>query len=152
MVMLKLRRRKPASYLLPDGLALRTIRSPFHVIPDEKEKRFRISSAAFAPTDDGAVSVDLEQLLREDNLPPTALYPMLNQAVALLAHALGFLMEQTLSTAHEPVRQNWYHGGITGNFSKGVKRTLSANCGYVIEIDQDAARQHWEAVRGPVPF
>jgi hypothetical protein len=110
-----------------------------------------VSSAAFGPTDDGAVSVDLEQLLLEDRLPPTCLFPSLLSGVGLVAHTIETLRQKDLSAHHEKIITNWYHGGIRGNFTDGKRRSLAKTCLSIIEIDDEKAREFWEKIHGPMP-
>lgn len=146
----KMRRQRPPSSLLPEGLSLRTIRSPFHVVLDSKTNNMRVSSAAFEPTDDGAVSIELGQLLETDTLSLTALYPSLTQSVALVAHKVGTLRGKSLTVHHEPMVENWYHGGIRGDFKQAVKRHLAKNCIFVVGLDAPQAKKFWEQSNGRV--
>jgi hypothetical protein len=145
-VMYRLRRKRAESSLRPEELVLRTICSPFHVTPDHGTKTFRVSSAAYTPTDDGAVSVDLAQLLREDGLSLDSLYPSMASAVGLVSHPVSAIRDEELAVQHDPVVENWYHGGLTGNFTKKKRRKLASSCNAVVAIDTEAARRHWEAV------
>jgi hypothetical protein len=87
MILMRLFRRSyPFSRLQPDLRFIRTLQSPYHVVMDEQTGRYRISSKAFSPSSvDGALSGDLEQVLDDDGLLPTAMYPAVGDAVG--AHA-----------------------------------------------------------------
>lgn len=149
--MYKCRKPRPESYLQPDCLALRTIRSHYHVTPDNRTQSFRITSAAYSWTDDGSVSVDLGQLITEDGLPLTALYPSMTQAVALVSHRIDALHVRGLSVQHEPVAEDWYHGGIYG-VTDALRRKLAKSASTVVPIDQAAARAFWEMKNGKLPW
>src|ERR1700693_5446569 len=70
MIFIRLLRQKlPTSQLQPDLRFIRTLQSPYHIVPDEKTGLYRISSKAFSPSSaDGKLSGDLEQILRTDGL------------------------------------------------------------------------------------
>jgi hypothetical protein len=141
MLMYLVRRRCPASQLLPDLLFIRTLRSPHHVVSDKKTGRYRISSKAFAPsTEDGALSGDLEQILKTDGLPATTMYPALSSAVGAAAITVGKIGEAGATVSHDPFLVNWYHGSVFG-ITDAVKRRLHKAATELIEIDQaEAAR------------
>jgi hypothetical protein len=128
------------SQLLPEYRVVRTIRSPDHVIYNDLTG-WRLTSAAFEPTDDGLVSVDLEQLLTEDGLPPLAMYPAVTKSVAAATQTVAAVRGHNLEVIHDPVCNNWYHGGISGKPTKSVRRKLAATAGFLVPINEEEAKR-----------
>jgi len=137
--MYRVRRRTPSNRLLPEFRLIRTIRSPYQVVQDQLTGQYVLSSAAFKPTSDGLVSVDLEQLLDQDGLDPLAMYPALDRHVAAAAHTAGHVTSLGLTVCHDPTKKNWYHGGIGGKFTGKISRDLASGADFLIEIDQAEA-------------
>lgn len=153
MVLMRLTRRKcPSSQLQPDLRFIRTLRSPHHVVPDEQTGRYRISSKAFGPsTIDGALSGDLEQILRGDGLPATAMYPAVSSAVGAASIAIGAIRDAGATVDHDPVWKNWYHGSVFG-INGGIKKKLHRAAAEIIEIDQAEAARFWNAAQTTQPM
>jgi len=132
--------RKPIDSLslLPEGRALRSIQAPQHV--EDEDGAYRVSSAAFRPGTDQTVSVDLEQLLTDDDLRSDTLYPSLARSVGLVAIGVDLLRAEGVAVDHFPVSTNWYHGSLTGEGLKnpGRRRRLAKACAVVVAIDHDA--------------
>jgi hypothetical protein len=115
---------------------IRTIQSPNHVVKDAATGLYRVSSKAFSPSsEDKKLSGDLEQLLLTDGLHATSLRPALSRAVGAFALTIGKLRDQGLSVAHDPVRENWYHGAVSG-ITKRHQKILSREAIELIAIDQ----------------
>lgn len=131
--------------LQPDFRFIRTLQSPWHLVRDEATGRYRISSKAFGPSkSDGTVSGDLEEILIEDGLDATTMYPAVRDPVG----AASLTVEQVLSVgaqvSHIPVSTNWYHGGIAGTKRGRVKERLREMAQEIIPIDQARAREFHE--------
>lgn len=142
-----LRRKCPPSQLQPDLRFIRTLQSPFHVVPDQQTGRYRISSKAFSASKlDGGLSGDLEQILQADGLQPTALYPAVRNAVGAAAIPIGKIQEAGGNVCHDPVWRNWYHGSVF-NITDAVKRKIFKSASEMIEIDQAEAAKFWEVAR-----
>jgi hypothetical protein len=94
------------------------------------------------------VSVDLEQLLAEDGLPLLFMYPAVHNNVGAAAHPISLLREKRLDVLHDPIKTNWYHGGICGNLTKSIKTTLAKSAEPLIQIDEAEAERFWNAVHG----
>lgn len=147
----RFRRRRMSSYLRPDGRVLRSIQAPHHVTSEDG--RLRISSAAFSTSsgDDGSCSVDLEQLLQEDNLTATTLYPSIPRSVGLVSLKVGRLREVAVTVEHEPVVHNWYHGGLGGaeirKKKSKLKKLLAQECEPVVEIDPNLVAHYHDLPR-----
>jgi hypothetical protein len=134
------RKKVSSSRLLPDDRALRSVQGPHQIQLENGE--WRVSSAAFLrSTADAAVSVDLEQLLRRDGLPPHALYPAVPNSVALAGLPVGVARNHGTEVEHHPIRSNWYHGGITGEAlaKPAVRKKLAKACHFVIPVDRGEA-------------
>jgi len=127
--------------LQPEFRVVRTIRSPDHVIKDDLTGEWRLSSGAYSPANDKLVSVDLEQLLAEDELPPLAMYPALNRSVAAATHSISELRGSNLDVVHDPTNKNWYHGGISGITNKKMQRKLAESAGFLVPIDPTEAQK-----------
>lgn len=105
----------------PDLRFIRTLQSPHHVVKDGQTGRYRISSKAFSPSSsDGKLSGDLEQLLQEDGLHATAMYPAVSGAVAAAAISVGRIRDAGATVEQDPVCRNWYHGAV-GDISSSKK-------------------------------
>lgn len=136
-----LRRTRQSSHLRPDGQFIRSLRSPYHVVKDDQTGLYRISSKAFGPSSsDGKVSGDLSQLLCDDGLSATAMYPAVKEPVGAAAVSIADVLAAGAVVEHDPVKQNWYHGAILGAKGK-VKNKLQQASSEIIAIDQaEAAR------------
>jgi hypothetical protein len=136
--------------LQPDLRFIRTLQSPHHVVKDGQTGRYRISSKAFSPSSsDGKLSGDLEQLLQEDGLHATAMYPAVSGAVAAAAISVGRIRDAGATVEQDPVCRNWYHGAV-GDISSSKKTKLYKAAAEIIAIDQnEAARLHaiWDTTR-----
>lgn len=142
LAMWKLRRRRPHSRWSPDCRALRAVQAPQQV--KNAGGQWVISSAAFsASKSDASCSVDIEPLLTDDGLDARALYPTLVRTVGLFAVLVRDIRANTLELHHEPVRSNWYHGGLRGAglSSHKTRKALARACQVVVPIDQEAASQ-----------
>lgn len=134
------RRKCPPSQLRPELRFIRTLQSPHHLVKDEQTGRYRISSKAFGPSSsDGKLSGDLEQILVQDGLSATAMYPAVLDAVGAAAISVGQIRAAKATVDHDPVRFNWYHGSVIGSKKRSVKKSLEAACVEIVEIDQAAA-------------
>lgn len=130
-----------SSSLLPDGRVLRAIQAPNHV--KNSEGVYVVSSAAFSPSSsDKCLSVDIEQIMKRDGLNPTDLYPSMPRSVGLYAVGVDKLGELKLGLEHQPLRSNWYHGGVL-HISHGLRKKLAKAASAVIEIDQTAAAEFY---------
>lgn len=143
-LMCLMRGKRHTSQLLPEFRVIRTVRSPDHVVLDETGK-WRLSSGAFRPTRDGLVSVDLEQLLVADGLSPILMYPAVDQAVAAACLTVGSIRLENLVVDHDPVPENWYHGSISGNFTKGIRRKLATAAEFLVPINEAEAQRLLDA-------
>ena len=151
MILMRVSRRKrPSSQLQPELRFIRTLQSPYHIVRDERTGSYRISSKAFSPSSaDGGLSGDLEELLIDDGLSATAMYPAVQGAVGAAAITIGRIRDVGARPEHEPVWQNWYHGSVFG-ITSGIKKKLHKAASEIIKIDQaEAARLHslWDAVQ-----
>lgn len=138
-----LRRKRHSSKLQPEYRVIRTIRSPDHVVKDSTGK-WRLSSGAYSPTDDGLVSIDLEQLLVEDELDALFMYPALDRNVAAASHSVLSLRELNLDVVHDPMPRNWYHGGISGISTKAIQRKLAKSAMFPVPIDEAEAQRLYD--------
>lgn len=128
--------------------ALRTLQLPNHVQFDPEIDDFVVSSAAFKMQSDGTISVDLEEILSQDNLPLVHCYPRVNKAVGLVAHTVGRLVADGHEVKHQPVVGNDYHGYAKGKLSKTKRVALANSCEIIVELDKTQARQwHEESER-----
>jgi hypothetical protein len=141
-----LRKKRLSSQLQPEYQVVRTIRSPDHVVKDAATGRWRISSGAYSPTDDGLVSIDLEQLLAQDNLNALFMYPALDRNVAATSHKVANLRALHLDAVHDPMPKNWYHGGISGISNKAIQRKLAKSALELSPIDQVEAQRLYDEV------
>jgi hypothetical protein len=141
-LMLLLRSKWPPSRLQPEFRFIRTLQSPHHVIFDERTGRYGISSQAFTPSSsDGALSGDLEQILLNDGLVATAMYPAVHDPVGAASLTIGQIREAQATVEHDPVNWNWYHGAVRGSKPRGVKKRLSNVAIEIIPIDQARAAE-----------
>ena len=140
-----------SSSLQPDGLFIRTLQAPDHVVPDELTGGYRISSQAFRPSGaDKTVSGDLEQLLTADGLTATVLYPAVVRSVGAASLPVSAVRDVGCEVEHLPVVANWYHGGITGigdDRRNKTKRTLARASSEIVPIDANEARRFDEEKR-----
>lgn len=148
-MMCRFRKRLRPSQLRPDGLLLRTLQAPHHV--QHEDGSWRVSSGAFSAARDGGCSIDLGQLLDEDGLPLTALYPSLPGSVGLASIDVATVRAQGGAAEHAPVATDWYHGNIRDGDQRVRKfgRKLAGACKIIVEIDPELARQYHEG-RGPM--
>jgi len=134
--------------LQPEFRFIRTLRSPHHIVPDDRGF-YRISSKAFSPSSsDKKLSGDLEQILAADGLPPDGMYPAVRDPVGAASITVGQMRTAGAGVEHDPVPLNWYHGSATGTGKDKVKRKLAEVAVEFIKIDQKlAARFHeeWDA-------
>jgi hypothetical protein len=108
--------------------------------------RWRISTGAYSPTDDGLVSIDLEQLLAEDDLDALFMYPAIDRNVAAASHTVAGLRALGLDAVHDPMLKNWYHGGISGISNKAMKRKLVESAVELSPIDQLEAQRLYDEI------
>lgn len=106
---------------------------------DEATQEWRVSSGAFSPSRDGYMSCDLEQLLTDEGRDVDALFPNMPRAVGLVAHEVSEYRNRQLSVDHQPLAENYYHGGVGGRWTKAIARYLSKNYRTIVEIDQEKA-------------
>lgn len=141
MILMKLLRRKyPSSLLLPDLRFIRTLTSPHHVVHDDGTGQYRISSKAFGPSSsDGSLSGDLEQILKNDGLEATAMYPAISNPVGAAAITVGDIVSAGARAEHDPVRTNFYHGSVSGTKRKPVREKLRSVAIEIIAINQAEA-------------
>jgi hypothetical protein len=135
--------------LRPDLRFVRTIQAPDQVVLNKSTGRYEISSAAFsASKSDASLSGDLEELLDGDGLDLIALFPAVNRAVAAFAFVVQDALDLGLTVNHEPMRVNWYHGGVRGNLkTRGIRQSLKERSREIVPIDQEAAaRYHAEKI------
>jgi hypothetical protein len=122
---------------------------------DEQTGPYRISSKAFSPSSvDGALSGDLEQVLDDDGLPPTAMYPAVGDAVGAAAISIKDVRSAGASVEHDPVWTNWYHGSVFGTRNRRVRNGLQKFAVEIIPIDQIEATKldsAWNAARANLP-
>jgi len=85
------------------------------------------------------MSVDLEQLLHEDGKPTDALFPNVPRAVALVGHTVEQYKAKACNAHHQPLDENYYHGGVDGKLEK-ARRWLSKNYVEIVPVDQDLAK------------
>lgn len=85
------------------------------------------------------MSVDLDQVLQIDKRPSDYLFPNLPRAVALISHRLEQYSENNLAVDHQPTPLNYYHGGVSGKFTRGVRRKLADTFEVIIPIDTEQA-------------
>jgi hypothetical protein len=139
-LMFWLRRKWPTSRLLPDFRFIRTLQSPWHLVPDGQTGRYKISNKAFGPGSDGTVSGDLEQILAHDGLAATAMYPAaVRHQVGAASLTVHQIREAGAQAAHDPVTWNWYHGAVTGTRPKRIRDQLGKLAVEIIPIDQNLA-------------
>ena len=134
----------PSSQLQPDYRFVRTIQAPHHLVPDKATGLYRLSSKAFGPSKlDGGLSGDLEELLARDGLGALAFYPAVKRAVGAATLSIKQIRGHGLEVRHEPVMEDWYHGGIHG-FKGKAKEKLFRDAVELIAIDQNQARLWFE--------
>lgn len=134
-------RKKKSTLTLPEFCFVRTLQAPQHLVFNKATDRYEFSSAAFGPSSrDGSLSGDLEELLVCDGLDAFALYPSVNRGVGAAAFKIKDAREIGFDLGHEPVKANWYHGGVRGNFSKANRKKLQNIAKQVIAIDQKLAK------------
>lgn len=130
------------SRLQPEFRFIRTLQSPYHVVPDERTGRYRISSKAFSPSKaDGKLSGDLEEVLAADGLSPTAMYPAVRDPVGAASLTLGQIRAAKAEADHDPATWNWYHGAVSGTKAKRVKQSMVDAAVEIIPIDQVRAAE-----------
>jgi hypothetical protein len=134
-------RKKRSTLSRPDALFVRTLQAPDQLVFNKATNEWELSSQAFsASSTDGSLSGDLEELLEADGLETLSLYPSLDRAVG----AVGFTVQTAtglgLTVGHEPMKANWYHGGVRGNLNKGNKRKLKDAAISLVAIDQKRAQ------------
>lgn len=140
------RKRYQREELLPQYRVLRTIQAGQpHCVRDDRTKEWIVSSGAFSPSQNGFMSVDLEQLLCADGKAMEFLFPNLPRAVALVAHVLGDYLDRGLMVDHQPIPLNYYHGGVSGKLTRGVRRKLAESYEVICPIDVEQA----EALASP---
>lgn len=145
-VMFHARRRINQSRLQPEHRALRSIQAPQQVT--DENGVWRVSSAAFSASGaDASCSVDLEPLLHWDGLATEALYPGVERSVGLVALPLSVVRQEGGEVAHDPVKENWYHGAMTGDAVRKpkAKKRLAAAAEVVIQIDQASCAAYHRA-------
>jgi hypothetical protein len=154
-LMTLLRRKCPSSQLLPDLRFIRTLTSPHHVVHDDGTGEYRISTKAFGPSSsDGKLSGDLEQILQNDGLAATAMYPAIRNPVGAAAVTVGDIASAGAQAEHDPVGTNFYHGSVSGTKPRSVKDRLRSVAIEIIAIDQaeaarlDAAFRASQSARG----
>lgn len=141
-LMCRFRRSWSASRLQPDFRFIRTLQSPYHVVPDERTGRYRISTKAFGPSKaDGKLSGDLEEILIADGLSPTAMYPAVRNPVGAASLTVGQIRNAGAQVEHDPAPWNWYHGAVSGTKPKRVKQLLVDAAIELIPIDQARAAE-----------
>jgi hypothetical protein len=140
ILMHRVRRRCPSSQLRPDLRFVRTLTSPHHVVRDEQTGTYRISTKAFGPSSsDNKLSGDLEQILEDDGLTATAMYPAVRDSVGAAAIKVGDILATGATVEHDPVRTNFYHGSVLGTKPRGVRGMLLKAAIEIIAIDQAEA-------------
>lgn len=147
VLMWLLRKKRQSSQLRPEHRVIRTIRSPDHVVKDSATGKWRLSSGAYSPTDDGLVSVDLAQLLTQDDLDALFMYPALDRNVAAASHTVSSLRVLNLDVVHDPIPKNWYHGGISGVSTKAIQRKLAKSAALHVPIDEVEAQKLHDEVQ-----
>jgi len=103
---------------------------------------------AFRPSKkDKMVSVDLEQLLIEDGLDGTTLYPHLDRSIGLYALFVHELATLGLDLVHAAIPTNWYHGGVAGDGLQKhkISKKLATACRPIIPINENLAA-HYKAM------
>jgi hypothetical protein len=146
--MCRLRQKWLASRLQPEYRFIRTLQSPHHVVLDKRLGRYRISSKAFGPSStDQTLSGDLEQVLLQDGLSATAMYPAVSDPVGAASITIGQLRAASASVSvdHDPTCSNWYHGAVTGTKPQGIRNKLLDHVLEIIPIDQERAKAFAEA-------
>lgn len=149
MLMCLLRRNRQSSQLLPEYEVIRTVQAPHQLqLVTDATGNWRLSSAAYSPSSDGLVSVDLAQLLIEDQLHILFMYPAVSRNVAAASHKVSALRELGLDVIHDPVLKNWYHGGISGiknsNAGKRIQRQLARSASFPVPINQVEAQRLYD--------
>ena len=101
--------------------------SPQYVVHDAKIGGKRLSTMAFQPSNgaDQSMSVDIEKLIAEAGHDPRK-YVVQPPYIGAVAFTAGSLRSMSLMVGYEPVPLNPHHGGVWGNFTKGVQRRLCA--------------------------
>src|SRR6185437_4714783 len=89
---------------------------------------------------DGTLSGDLEEILHEDGLPATAMYPAVRDPVGAASVTVEQIRTTGAGVAHDPARHNWYHGAVAGTKPKRIRNKLKDGALEIIPIDQ--ARAH----------
>jgi hypothetical protein len=105
--------------ILPESIVVRHINPKYHVVLDENTNSRRITSGAFAATSgdpDYGMSVDVNQLLSEQNLLTAHMVPSGMGAVSLV---VADLRGKRLRVGSDPVPSNEFHGQVWG-----VKKTV----------------------------
>ena len=96
----------------------------------------RLSSAAFEPSDDGQVSVDIEKLLLEANLDPGE-YSEALPSVGSICWSAQYLRSEQLKVGYDPLPNNPYHGGVwngTGRMSRGLRKRIISNSSWLKKV------------------
>jgi hypothetical protein len=126
--------------ILPESMLVRHINPKYHVVPDENTKGRRITSAAFAATGGDphhGMSVDVNQLLSEQQLPPAHMVVSGMGAVSLV---VAELREKGLQVGSDPVPANEFHGQVWG-VKKSVRNIVQKLVkDWVVPIDGVAIR------------
>jgi hypothetical protein len=126
--------------LQPEFEFVRTLQH-YHVTYDKHLGRYRISSKAFSPSStDNSLSGDLEELLKVDGLPATAMYPAVEHYVGAAALKVEDIRALGLEVEHQPVQTNWYHGGIV-KIRDSHKKKLEKISREIIQIDQEKSKR-----------
>jgi hypothetical protein len=143
MSLMRLTRTKSlSSQLRPDLRFIRTLQSPHHLVLDGLTGQYRISSKAFGPSSsDNKLSGDLEQILLQDGLEPTAMYPAVRAAVGAASLTIKQIIDNGASVEHDPVWTNWYHGSVSGTKKQKVREKLRKAAAELIPIDQAEAER-----------
>jgi len=95
--------------------------TPQELCDDDGGKR--LSSGAFSESEEGGMSVDIEEWMKADGLDPLHYVADPHGAVRL---RVGDLRQQTLQVGWDPLPGNPHHGGVwgIGNGSKRKRRVL----------------------------
>jgi hypothetical protein len=143
--MFQMREKWLPSRLRPEFRFVRTLQSPFHVVQDEATGLYRISSKAFGPSSsDGTLSGDLEEVLHEDGLSATAMYPAVRDPVGAASVTIDQIRTIGAGVSHDPSRHNWYHGAVNGSKPKRIRNKLKDGAVEIIPIDQARAHKLFE--------
>lgn len=140
-------RQKRSTLSRPDLRFIRTIQAPDQVVFNKATERYEFSSQAFsASSTDGSLSGDLEELLVGDGLHALTLYPSIDRAVGVAGFRVEDAVNLGLTVAHEPVKTNWYHGGVRGDLKKKTRQRLKEAATELVPIGQEEAR-FWQEER-----